>query len=618
MQKYFNSLQVFLAAAFSLVVFIGVLWVEQSNFAKLSALVDPFEKAQLINERIVVQGESPKSWLHTTGELFMLFPGSKINFINQSRELEEGVVFLNSNFQHESEINKAKNGFVAPFDFSYKNLSGGQISAGPIVISVPQGIAVISRDLVRQETEVYAYDHPIDIYLPEAEAPFLLPARHTALIDEKSAKVLGSLYFSKFKKEVNLRPLQSTTVGVETVQSALLQGLEQTSLWETEIVNYAEKLVLSWDRFAPSSFMGSFFRALEHIQRYYALGIDKPYKALYQYGVLKKDLEQAYFSLEDRKKSDALVASNSFLEQINTSTWARFFVEQPFYLTQWNNFVRTQRVWFYAAFPDTSEAVVLKKLWGPQSEINALEDFVDNYYLFEKYYAQNFRIQAQNQLAFLNEAFENLSSENLEAATLTRLRRQLAFLLDADVALRNETSVLLYAKIIEAEGIALGSRSKASEEIRLEVSLELLFFLEDMLDSSSRQDMAIILLRSYRNLKVSELYANLGRGAFNARARAVLDKIGSLGSLSDDKLKAIKDSNRAAADALALFDELNTTVEPVTVAGPIGVQTEEAFIESLDDIKVLVQGMSFSLKEQGENKGQIITPVVRLYNDEIF
>lgn len=603
MRQYFTSLQVFLAAALSLVIFIGVFGVEKSNFNKLATIEDPFESRQHINERVVVNGDAAQSWLHSTGELFLLLPGSKINFINQSRELEEGVLFLNTNFQAQAEIDASKKGFRAPFNLPEADLHGGQVRIGPAVVSVPQGIAVLKRDLVRQETEIYAYDHPVDIYLPEAKNSFLLPPGYTMLLKESRAGLLGPLYYTKLKKELNLKALEASTLGYESLQSALLEGLEVSLAWENRIADYAQKAMLEGARFAPSSVMGRFLGALGYIQRYYALGIDKPYKAEYQYDVLQKDLKNTYFALEENRRSKALTVAKDFLAVSSASSWARFFVENPGYKSRWNDFSRSQRVWFFKTFPETLESIVLRGLWGPTMEITSLQDYQENYYLFEEYYKQNFRSQAQAQLEFLETSFSSIQNlEEKDQAALSRARRQVSFLLQGEMSLRNEATFKLYSELVGVEKTALGENSELSQEIRLEVAQELLFFLKDLLDSSSRQDMAIILLRAYRNLQVAGLAENLGRSVFSAQERETLNRIQGLGTLSEEKLAAVRESNRAAADALALFDALNNEFEANTPSGPIGVQTEADFLDMLVAKKVLTQGMTLQLNEKEGNK----------------
>lgn len=612
MRQYFDSLQVFIAAALSLVVFIGILWVEQSNFVRVSKLSDPFDQAQWVNERVVVNGEDPKSWLHQTGELFLLLPGAKFNLLNQTRELEEGILFINTNFQDEALIQKAKKAFSPPFRLEGAVLDGGQIRVGPAVLGIPQGIAVLRRDLVRQETEIYAYDHPVDLYLPGAESSFLVPPGYKVLLKENRAELLGALYYTKLKKELKLQTITPESVGFDNWNAALLDGLEQSNLWKEQIITYAQAVVTSGDRFAPNSIMGKLSAGLGHIQRYYGLGINKLYKAEYRYQQLLKNLKQAYFALDGKSQSAVEISTKAFLDQKQSADWARFFVEHPRYNKFWADFARLQRVWFYYIFPEDFEVEALKPLWGPSMIINTVPDLADNYYLFEKYYTQSYRNQAQNQLDFILENIANVVEfDQTHQRELTRLRRQLAYLLQSEPNFRNENNFTLYTALIEKEQQFLEKSSESAQEIRLEVAQELLFFLKDLLDSSSRQDMAIILLRSYRNLQVSSLAENLGRSVFSAQERETLGKIQGLGTLSEEKLAAIRESNRAAADALALFDSLNSQNTTVEIFQPVGIQSEADFLDLLMNLEVQTQGTAISQQDQGNTK--IITFSQALY-----
>jgi len=601
MRKIFTSLQLFIAAALSLVVFVGVFWVEKTNFEKEALLLNPLDQFERLDERLVIQGAQSKLWLHDTGELFMAFPATKVNFKNQVRTLEDGALFVDTNFILDEATQAARNGLKSPFDVLNHQPLAGQIKVGPVLVSVSQGIAVIERDLIRQEVQIYAYDHAVDVFLPSAQVPFMLPAGHTMLLKEGRAKLLGGLYYTKLEKELKSVPVAKDS----SLKIKLEKGLEASSNLRKDIIAYAERVVLSWERFAPSSFMGKLFGTLDHIQRYYAVGVDKPYKIAYQYRLLKRELTSAYYYLAGDKRLEALESGESFLQTMTSSEWARFFVEQPELLSQWNSFARTQRIRYFYQLPSSREAPVLRPLWGASKTLSSFKDYQENYYLFEKYYAQSFRSAAQEQLDFLATEFKNLPAfEPKDQTTLSRMRRQLSFLLKQDLVLRNENSLTLYKNLIEAEQQVIKNSTEASQEIRLEVAQELLFFLKDLLGSETRQNMTIILLRAYRDLEISELTKSLGRSIFSAQERDTLDKIQGLGSLSEEALERVRNSNRNAAEALEDFktlDNLGLNEGPAQSKGPSGVQTEEDLLGLLSEKNVITQGMSVRINTQESN-----------------
>ncbi len=603
MRQYFTSLQVFLAAALAMVVFIGILWVEKSNFDKVSALEDLYESSELVSERVVVNGTEPKAWLQATGEIFMVMPGGKLNFIKQARELEEGVVFLNSNLQAQADIDKARAGFEPPFELNGANLSGGQLRIGPVVVSVPQGMAVFKRDLVRQESVIYAHDHPVYLYLPGATEVFLIPPGYMALLKENRASLLAPLYFTKLKKELKLAPLDDKTLGLESLQSALLQGLELSGVWEDEIIHYAEESVTGLNRFAPNSVMGKLISGLSYIQRYYALGVDDAFKNQYHYDTLTAEVKNVYFAFAESDSEAAMKAGESFQEVRSTNEWARYFIENPVYKTIWNRFAQQQRVWFYGAFPEESEVETLRLLWGPTPEINNFEDYQSHYYLFEKYYTENYIVPAQQQLQFILDEFDDLDFKSLEdSAAVTQARRQVSLLLQRDDQRSNSLIFELYIDLVEAERQLRSEASELGQEVRLEVAQELLFFLDQLLDSRTRQEEVIILLQAYKNLDISSLAESLGRSVFSEKERDTLTRVQSLGDISQEEMELIISGNKTAEEAKNLLDELKRQEEVPVVFTPTGIQTEEDLMEFLSSKGVEIQGMRIQVNENDVNK----------------
>lgn len=599
MRQYFTSLQVFLAAALAMVVFLGILWVEKSNFNKIAELADPFDFAERVQERIVVNGETSRSWLHNTGEVFILMPGTKFNMIHQARELEEGILFLNSNFQRQADIDQAKIGFAPPFKLNEASLSGGQIQAGPVVISVPQGLAVIKRDLIRQETVVYAHDHSVYLYFPEATEAFLIPPSYMILLKENRASLLAPLYFTKLKKELKLEPLDNKTLDLESLESALIQGLELSNLWEQQIINYAEKSLVSINRFAPDSFMGRFLAGLTYIQRYYALGVTESFKDDYTYNRLTAKIKNVYFALSTSENELAKEAAEKFIKVWASTDWVRYFIENPVYLTVWNHFAQQQRIWFYGAFPDDREVEVLKTLWGPKKQIQHFSDYQAHYYLFETYYAQNYIVPAQRQLQFILDNFKNLDYQSIEdKRVVTQSRRQVSLLLQRDAQRSNSLIFELYIDLVEAERILRAEASELGQEIRLEVAQELLYFLDQLLDSRTRQEEVIILLQAYKNLDIASLAESLGRSVFSEKERDTLNRVQSIGDITAEDMALIREDNRTAEEVKILREQLrNQAQEPVFIR-PVGVQTETDLIEFLSDRKIQTQGMRVQINEK--------------------
>ncbi len=604
MRHYFTSLQVFLAAAFAMVVFIGILWVENSNFSKQDALKNPYDLASRVSERVVVVGGSePKSWLHPTGELFLVMPGGKFNLINQSRELEEGVVFVNSNFQSESLINSAFAGPASPFSLEAATVGGGQYRVGAILVAVPQGMAVLKRDLVRQEATIYAHDHPAYVYLPEAKEPFIVPAGYTVLVKEKRAKVLGSLYFTKLKKELKLSPLKANTLGQESLQSALLMGLEKTNAWEAEISTYAEAKVVSENRFAPDSMMGKLFSGLAFIQRYYALGVDANFKHNYELKRLTAELKNVYYYFSSREKDAAIEAAVKFTAVRDSVEWARFFVEVPTTAANWSEFARAQRVWFYSIFPEDLETAALKQLWGPVSEWENFSDFNANYYLYETYLAKEYIVPARELLESMLLQFDTIDFEpQRDAKAVTQARRQVSLKLESAIEQNNQLVFELYIKLINAERSMLSDGTELNQEIKLEVAQDLLFFLDELLDTQNRQEEVVVLIEAYKTLEIAELSKSLGRSVFSQKEQATLERVKTVGEWSDEQINSILAGEQTASDVISLWIDIQNQPDIIEEQGPVGIQTEDDLQAFLEENDIQTQGIRVQVNEKNDAK----------------
>jgi len=603
MRNYFTSLQVFLAGALAIVIFIGVLWAEQTNFNKISSLEDPFAEKQKVAERVVVNGEDARSWLHQTGEVFMVMPGGKFNLTKQARELEEGVLFVNTRYQDQSDIAATEAGFESPYNLVQTKLGGGRVKIGPVVVGIPQGVAVLKRDLVRQEAIVYAHDHPVKIYIPKADEPFIVPPGYMVLLKESRAELLGSLFFTKLKKELHLEVLKSDSLGMESVQSALLQGIELSGLWEKQMADYAQDQLVSTTRFAPNSMMGRLIRFLNYIQRYYALGIDEAFKSDYEYERLRDDLKDIYFHFLHGDKRASIESGKAFDETRSSSDWARFFIEKSRYKSQWNDFARSQRIWFYGAFPDQLEVAALRVLWGPNNELKTFKDFEDNLYLYETYVSNSYVVAARSQLQFILENFENVDFESLsDKNKLTQARRQMSLLLQKNPQKSNTLIYQLYVKLVDSErAFAVGS-VEADQEIRLEVAQELLFFLDELLDSRTRQEDVISLLEVYDKLDIASLADTLGRKVFSSSEKKTLERVRSIKDITPEERALINEDNRTVDDIIELRKELKAKENEGTITVvPLGIQTEEELIELLDSNKIQAQGIKVQKNQKDEN-----------------
>ena len=174
--KHIKLGQVLIAFSLSLLVFIGTYFTENSRYKQVSSVRSPFEQAIRMKTNITIgAGQPAQNLLNQTGEFWYILPETELLLNNQQRELRKGKIVMSANFISTHDQKIAKSNFIHQSGNESFQPLVGQIKVGELIISAPKSTFWVNYDTIKEEIHVYAHDHAIDIFLPNAATPFVIP-----------------------------------------------------------------------------------------------------------------------------------------------------------------------------------------------------------------------------------------------------------------------------------------------------------------------------------------------------------------------------------------------------------------------------------------------------------
>ena len=196
--------QLLIALAVGLVIFTGLYMSENARRAKVQEKVNPFEQTADLPEILILDAGSQTNTVFSHDrELWQFFPGSYSDFTENKRRIVNGPVFVSLNFITETNLQSSRAFMTANFDHTNFVPDIGQVQIHNMLINAPGASFLVERDDIKGMTNLYAYDHAIDIWFPESSRPFVLPSRHQITINDKLVDRLGKLYYTKLSWILN-------------------------------------------------------------------------------------------------------------------------------------------------------------------------------------------------------------------------------------------------------------------------------------------------------------------------------------------------------------------------------------------------------------------------------
>lgn len=581
--------QILIALALGLVIFAGIFMSESARQANFQTLENPFDNTETLPDVIVLDDQDEvKTFFSQDRSLWSFYPGSYAQFEGSKQEIINGPVFASFNFITETKLKELRHFKVDSFDPETFTPTTAQIKVDRIAINAPGASVFVNRDNIGGTTNIYSYDHALDVWFPEASRPFVLPPQSQITISDKTVDRLGKLYYTKLKKDLRLKAFDMQE------ESLISQAVEVKINKLDNVKTFAEGLPRTWYWFDPGSAMGQIASMVKYLQRDYALGISQSLRKQFYFDQFVEDFLAAHYRYLNNNSQSAETKIESFLETLGSSQWQRFLVANPSYSEKWNFLGQNQKVWLHHAFQDDPE-YVFAPVWFSEGRANTLADLEDAFYEVEEMMGNQFTAKARQGLKNLNDNLESIEFVQADSTRVTRVRRLLNEIMKKETILQNEEVFSLLQKMIELE-VSLYARSNPNrEEIILENAQDVLSFLKIFIEDRTAGKINQTLVNTYSFLEIDQIEAQLGRTIFTQAEKETIRLVQFVRAedLTEGELEQIQEAKslRDLIDERFAEIEAKKDQEVETVFTANKIDTEQELISTLGDARVLTEGI---------------------------
>ncbi|MCK5460809.1 hypothetical protein KAI58_02400 [Candidatus Gracilibacteria bacterium] len=595
--------QILLAFILGFLIFIGILVSESARFSFFSKIKNPFESAEVFNQKETI-GMETKSIFTKKGEFLRLYPGSEVDFSEGKREIISGEVFISTQFIRDADFRLAiGTGNFLREDFKPKV---SQYRVGPILLNAPGVVIFVARDKVKQISKIYAYDHSIDIFFPGSEHPFILPPGMFVtikedLISEKTAK----LYYTKLKKELNLRSFSLKSLAdknSEEIEDKISISLKKLRGISQLVEDYSKKILQTWSWFKPASFSGKFIKTLKELQKTYSVGYQKErvQKLIFQEYIA--DLVNASYAVSQNEKENAENYLEKFSTIFKTNEWYGLMYSSSEYGEAWNDFERAQKAWLRTIFLGEIEQVFVD-FWFNCKKTDAFS-LVENYFNTIETLVGNRGLEgAREKVEEMISVVRAFKADPLYQVRITKTRRLLTELLRNQSFFQEKEAFEVYILLAEKE-LKSYEDKELVEELTLEIAQDMLFFLKKFLDPDfAKPENSRLLVEMYRYLKIDTIAKSKGRQIFSEEELETVALVSFVGNsgLTKDEIKAIGEQmrrNEEYANRLKAIEEKTEPEKQETISHLI--QDEAQLLFFLESLGVNISSMKIFVIGEGD------------------
>ncbi len=607
--------QILVSGSIGFLVFFGILLTEKTRFEQVQYIKDPFEKIKPLTEEVVFNSKENevRNIFTKSGEIIHIFDGTKLDFSNGNRELKKGTIVLSSHFISEKNKKLAEKSFSKDLDIRKIKPLVGQIKVQNILVNAPNSIVEIMRDLVRGEIEIYAHDHSVEVFFPNAELPYIIPPRHKIFLKENRLDKVGKLFYTKQNKEFNLKIVSPP---INQIDETLLQTPETVRFTERfrgeifeKIILYGKNAPLTWIRFQPSSLMGMFVDGIYYLQRYYALGFTKDSKKEYGLYKLRENIIDSFFYFKSKNFIKAEAKSQDFEKILHSNKWTGFFIKNPEKIQKWEPFERAHKIYIKNLYAEEKDKFY-EKMWFPERKIDSFEVFKEQFFQVEDLISQKKGLLAKDKFNKLGESFlkvqENITLEN--DFEVTKIRRLLQRILKEENFFHTEELFDFYGKFILLEVSLYSPDNGEKQELSLESARNILYFLRMFIDQKTNSEIALNLAQVYRYLEVDKIAQSLGRSIFTDEEKETIKLVQFINGqeLTDEDIRKIQEEQNMREWVVQQITETQEIdEEPDDVYIDDSIKTEEDLIQYLKEEKINTDNLQIKTQEK-ENTIQII------------
>jgi len=571
--------QYLIAFGIAFLVFGAVLLSENARFTLLSEVKNPFSYAKNIQEIVSVPKDGKvQELLLPNGELWILFPGSVVDFQNGKKEVQDGRVFVSGIF--------------------LKDGVSDNVQIGPLCVSLEGKEVFLFRDSTLKRSEIFAPVSFLQIYFSEESSPpFLLPHKMKVIVRDSQLSFLPTSY-----TEQKIAFEMENGVLEESFSSAL----EQEERWKKGVRNFVFSAPNAWIRLPEDNSVSRFIQFVKNTQNHVALGLSDSVREKRRFQSLLLPLVKSNLLAREGKTELA----TQTLEEFSLSLSNNNLQDVPFrnaeLNTLWKGFFQAYEAWTRIILPEADDVVFFsfwreKKLVEP---IKKLELFFSN---IEKYAFRGAFADTQIELQKMNRVMMTEEGKMLKISDLpdlTRLRRLFSNMLLHEPFFQNEAWFEMYDTLVTKE-LELSESSDQADILREEISHEIFSFLQTFLENHEKIDVSKIILRSYQRLEIENMVTRLGRSIFSPEENELVGLVSLIGNtgLTKEELDAIRMAKENQEALTSQIEELGEKEEGQKEVTKIeGSQVANALYlkNLLEKAGVETKSMDFqTLREEG-------------------
>ncbi len=531
-KDFFSQKIIFLSGSFliALLLFLFLVHLEKNNFYKASVVDNPFERAVDINSSVRVDlYEDHQEFFTHDGELFLFFSGSEADFSDGKRDFLSGDLFWSSALIADRIFKESHNiAFSETFSFNSFQPEVGQIRVGPLLIHGAGSSVFIHRDQDKGVSEIYALNRSVDVFFEGIKHSFVLPMGMKIRINDASlTDITRQLLYSKLKKEFRMQPIDRDDNSLYF--DLILLGEERIDIWKDALLAFAE-LAPENLFFRSESPLDSLTRKIQHSLGF---GIPQAIKDKRQFFVFMRDFVEAFMAFENRDYGSTQLSLEAFGQTLHNESWQFLLQRDDRMGFLWESFLKAHMFWVQTLFSLEPDNVWVRFWFGQQAE-NGLFLVKNTFFYAENLLAEGSLSKSHLEFEKILPMIEQIHLSPQDAFEVTKLRRLVVELFRKNDFFQTESLFLLYKFLVDKE-LILHTDQEFLDEIRLESSQDVLFFLQNFLEGSSRKDLSEILLSVYRKLNVSDIQERLGLDVFTDEEQAIINTILFVGNTGIEK-----------------------------------------------------------------------------------
>lgn len=463
--------------------------------------------------------------------------------------------------------------FRPQFSFADNAPRVGEIKVGPVFVRYPLSSVFLMRNRNQQKTTIYAYGGAVDIFFEGAYQPFVLPSHHKVTIyDSLVSEKTSELFYTKLQKDFRLQKFD--TFGIEedsdeyTPESRIVDGWQYQEEFRGKMGMYAQKAYKTLIS-SPTGFgVGSVVESFGAFQQKVAVGYPKRKENIHYFESTLRPLVEVFQSVElNGAQADLIGSLGSVRFDIASPQWKEAGKQDGDLFEKWDSFAHAHQAFVRTASKNDT-ASSFYDFWNDTDVIDTFGDLQHLFFDSQVFLTLDKKIQARDLLVRMRDSFQKLSFSKNHREDLTTMRRVLLQMLKRSSFLQSEEVFSLYQQMVQEEISLYPEEQEITQEIRLEIARDSLYFLNKYLEQNTNIKVSQILLDIYKAMDVEEVKGRLQRNIFSKEETEVITFITLLGpsNITKEEIQRIKELQEIESEIERFNEDLfidPDTIDPV-------------------------------------------------------